>query len=454
MTRFTFPKDFTWGSASSSYQIEGAWNADGKGPSIWDTFTHQPGRIRNEENGDISIDHYHLWKQDIHLMADLGFKTYRFSTSWPRIFPEGTGKTNPKGVAFYDRLIDELLKRKIEPWLCLYHWDLPQALQDKGGWPSRSITGWFSEYAAFMAQKFGDRVKYWITHNEPAVTAAVGYLLGEHPPGIKDPLSAIKTLHHLLLSHGMAYQAIHSNSKKPVKVGIVLNVSPAYPATDSKKDLEAASRFDLLNNRSFLEPLLLGQSPVTEIKLVKTLLGSTLQPGDLDQINHLDFLGVNYYSRTVVKHDFKTPVLELAQVHPPGSEYSGMWEIFPEGLFELLTSIWKRYGASAPNDHPFPELYLTENGIPVPDGLDFDGRIRDERRIRYLHDHIFQLQRAIQAGVPVKGYFVWTLLDNFEWAYGYEMRYGLVHVDFKTQKRTVQESGYWFSRVMLNNALD
>lgn len=454
MTRVTFPKGFVWGSASSSYQIEGAWNEDDKGPSIWDTFTHQPGRIRNDENGDIAIDHYHLWKQDVRLMADLGFKTYRFSTSWPRIFPQGTGNANPKGVAFYDRLIDELLNRKLEPWLCLYHWDLPQALQDKGGWANRSITSWFADYAAFMAQKFGDRVKYWITHNEPAVTAAGGYLLGEHAPGIKDPLSAIKTLHYLLLSHGMAYQGIHANASNGVKVGIVLNLSPAYPATGSKKDVEAARRFDLLNNRSFLEPLLLGTSPMTEVKLVKALLGSTIQPGDAALIKNLDFLGVNYYNRTVVKHDMKTPILEFSQVHPPGAEYSGMWEIYPEGMFELLTSIWKRYGSTASPENPFPELYLTENGVPVPDGLDFDGRIRDERRIRYLHDHLFQVQRAIQAGVPVMGYFVWTLMDNFEWAHGYDMRFGLVHVDFKTQKRTVKDSGQWFSRVMQDNALD
>jgi beta-glucosidase len=453
-TDISFPKDFIWGTASSAYQIEGAWNEDGKGPSIWDSFTHTPGKIDNNENGDIAIDHYHRWKEDIRMMAELGLKTYRFSTSWTRIFPEGMGKVNLKGVDFYDRLIDELLRNKIEPYLCLYHWDLPQIMQDKGGWPTRKIAEYFADYAGFMSEKFSDRVRQWITHNEPFVTAGAGYFLGEHAPGIKEPISAIKAIHHLLLSHGLATQAIHSASKQPVKVGIVLNLSPIHPATSSKKDVEAARRFDMIQNRAFLDPLLLGTSPITEMKLINKLVGSIIKPGDLELINQLDFLGVNYYTRTVMKHDPKFPIFATSQIHPVGNEYSGMWEIYPEGLSELLINIWEKYNPRMNSTHCMPELLVTENGIPVPDGVDFDGKIRDERRIRYLENHIHQVHKAIQRGVPVKGYFVWSFMDNFEWVLGYEKRFGLVFVDFKTQKRTIKESGYWFAKVIENNGFN
>jgi beta-glucosidase len=453
-TELIFPKGFKWGTASSAYQIEGAWNEDGKGLSIWDIFTHTPGKIINNETGDVSIDHYHLWKKDIQLMAQLGLKTYRFSTSWPRIFPEGTGPVNKKGIAFYDRLIDELLKNGIEPFLCLYHWDLPNRLQEKGGWPERDISRYFGDYAGFMAEKFSDRVGYWITHNEPFVTAGAGYFIGEHAPGIKEPFSAIRAIHHLLLSHGMAVQAIRSASRKPVKVGIVLNLSPVYPASTSKIDIKAAERFDLIQNRSFLEPLLLGTYPIMENKILKSLVGSVIKPGDLELINELDLLGINYYTRTVARNDPKFPVLSVSQVHPAGNEYSGMWEIYPEGLSELLLDIWGRYGPSSLNHgKKMPEIMVTENGIPVPDGKDFDGKIRDERRIRYLENNIQQVHKAIQLGVPVKGYFVWSFMDNFEWALGYGQRFGIVHVDLKTQKRTIKESGHWFADVIKNNGI-
>lgn len=453
MVEYSFPPGFLWGTATSSYQIEGAWNEDGKGPSIWDSFSHLPGRIKRNANGDLSIDHYHLWKQDFNLLSELGFKAYRFSTSWSRVFPTGSGQPNPKGVAFYDRLIDDLLKRGIDPWLCLYHWDLPQVLQDQGGWPSRSVAGNFADYAGFMAGKFGDRVQYWITHNEPGVTAGAGYLLGEHAPGIKDPSQAIKTIHHLLLSHGLAIQSINASAPHPVKVGIVLNLTPSYPASSSEKDKIAAIRFDTLHNRSFLDPLLIGKSPLEEMKLSKLLLGSSIQPGDLKLINQLDFLGINYYSRAVIKHDRKIPFLEFSQDHPQGNEYSGMWEIFPEGFFDLMKRVWDKYFLSPAGQSNNPEIFITENGISVPDGFDLDGRIRDERRIRYLRDHLIQLHKALQGGIPIKGYFVWSLMDNFEWTHGYDMPYGLVHVDYQSQKRTIKESGHWFSEVIRNNGL-
>lgn len=450
-TDISFPKNFIWGTAASSYQIEGAWNEDGKGLSIWDTFSHTIGKIANNENGDVSIDHYHRWKEDIHLMSELGLKTYRFSTSWPRIFPDETGRVNLIGVAFYDRLIDELLRNQIEPYLCLYHWDLPQWLQDRGGWPVRETTGYFADYASFMADKFSDRVKNWITHNEPFVTAGAGYFVGEHAPGIKEPISALKAIHHLLLSHGLATQAIRAASRQSVKVGIVLNLSPVHPASSSKKDIAAAKRFDIIQNRAFLDPLLLGTSPIQELKLLSALVGSVIKPGDLKLINELDFLGVNYYTRTVIRDDPKFPVFSASQIHPKGNEFSGMWEIYPEGLSELLLHIWEKYGPPSNPQRKMPEIMVTENGIPVPDGIDFDGRVRDERRIRYLENHILQVHKAIQMGVPVKGYFVWSFMDNFEWALGYGQRFGIVYVDFKTQERTIKDSGHWFADIIRNN---
>ena len=442
-----FPKKFVWGAATSAYQIEGAWNEDGKGRSIWDTFSHTPGKVLNNENGDIANDHYHRFKDDIRLMSDLGLTAYRFSTAWTRILPEGTGRVNKKGLDFYDRLVDELLKRRIEPYICLFHWDLPQVLQDKGGWQNRDTAYAFAEYAGLVSGRLTDRVKFWFTHNEPWVAAVLGYFRGEHAPGIKNPAAGIEALHHMLLSHGLAVDAIRAEAKKPVKIGITLNLNPIYPATGSKKDHDAAIRMDTILNRTVLDPLLKGTTPILEIPIGKMLSKSLIQAGDLEKIRHLDILGVNYYCRTVVKYDVKVPILAASQVYPEGNEYSGMWEIYPEGIYEILMRIWRDYNPSC-------DVMVTENGIPVPDGLDFDGRIRDERRIRYLHDHLAQVQRAIQDGVPVKGYFHWSLMDNFEWALGYSPRFGLVYVDYKTQKRTIKDSGRWFRQVIKKNRLE
>jgi beta-glucosidase len=446
MNTLTFPKDFIWGVATSAYQIEGAWNEDGRGASIWDTFSHTPGKVRNNENGDVAADHYHCWKEDIALMSELGIKAYRFSTAWPRILPDGTGKVNKKGLDFYDRLVDELLKRKIEPYVCLFHWDLPQTLQDKGGWPNRDTTGHFAEYARVVADRLGDRVNVWFTHNEPWVAAFVGHFLGEHAPGKNDIGAAVKSLHHLLLSHGLAADVIRSTVKHPVKIGITLNLNPVHPATDSKKDAEAAERVDMFMNRMVLDPLLKGTSPIQESTIAKALTARVIQDGDLEKIRQLDLLGVNYYSRAVMKHSSKIPVVNVEQVQPEGSEYSGMWEIYPEGMYETLKQVWAY--------QPTCELMVTENGIPVPDGVDFDGRVRDERRIRYLRNHIAQVHRAIQDGIPVKGYFHWSLMDNFEWNLGYGQRFGLVYVNFKTQKRTIKDSGRWFAKVIQENGFE
>ncbi len=446
MKTLSFPKDFTWGVATSAYQIEGAWDEDGRKPSIWDTFSHTPGRIANNENGDVASDHYHRWKEDIALMSELGIPAYRFSTAWPRILPDGTGNVNKKGLDFYDRIVDELLKRGIEPYVCLFHWDLPQVLQDRGGWSNRETAAHFAEYARVVAGRLGDRVKVWFTHNEPWVAAFAGHFFGEHAPGSKDMVTAVKSLHHLLLSHGLAVEAIRAEAKQPTRIGITLNLNPIHPASNSKKDRAAAERVDMFINRIVLDPLLKGTTPIQESSIAKLLTGKLIQDGDLERIRQLDILGVNYYSRTVIKHDPKFPIVNVAQVHPEGNEYSGMWEIYPEGMYEILKRVW--------DYQPACELMVTENGIPVPDGVDFDGRIRDERRIRYLQNHIAQIHRAIQDGIPVKAYFHWSMMDNFEWALGYGPRFGLVHVDFKTQKRIIKDSGRWFAQVIHKNGLE
>ncbi|HUI90045.1 MAG TPA: GH1 family beta-glucosidase [Anaerolineales bacterium] len=446
MTQLKFPKNFVWGAATSAYQIEGAWNADGKGVSIWDTFSHKPGKVANNENGDVAVDHYRRYKDDVKLMAELGLRAYRFSIAWTRILPDGTGRVNGKGLAFYDRLVDELLKHSIEPYACLFHYDLPQALQDKGGWPNRETAFAFAEYAGIVSEHLTDRVKVIFTHNEPWVTAILGYFLGDHAPGFKDPPAGIKALHHLMLSHGLAYEAIQASAKQPVQIGITLNLNPMHPASESRKDHDAAQRVDALVNRSVLDPLLKGTSPIQESAWLKFLSGSPIKAGDLEKIKHIDVLGVNYYSRSVLKHDARFPLVSAAQTYPEGNEYSAMWEIYPAGMYEILMRIWKDY-------RPACELMVTENGVPVPDGLDFDGHVRDERRIRYLQNHIAQVHRAIQDGVPIKGFFHWSLMDNFEWALGYGPRFGLVYVDYKTLKRTVKDSGRWFSRVIQDNGI-
>ncbi len=439
-----FPQGFVWGAASSSYQIEGAWNEDGRGLSIWDTFCRQPGRVWHGDSGDIAVDHYHRYADDVQIMADLGLKAYRFSVAWPRILPEGTGRVNPKGLDFYDRLVDALLARGIEPYLTLYHWDLPQALQERGGWPNRDTAQHFADYARIVARHLGDRVSHWITHNEPFVAAVVGHLLGEHAPGLQDPTAAFAAGHHLLLSHGYACEVLRQELDHPT-IGIALNLSPVYPASDSEQDRAAAARYDLVLNRIFLEPILLGRYPAEAQELVGAFFPK-IESDDLQRMSvPLDFVGVNYYSRVVVCHDPGTLIIAAAQVHPEGRDYSGMWEIYPEGIYDLLMRIQRDYQPR--------NLMVTENGICVPDGLDFDGRVRDLRRIQYLRDHLTQVHRAIQDGVPVRGYFVWSLTDNFEWAYGFNKRFGIVYVDLETQKRTLKDSGRWFAQAIAENAV-
>ena len=446
MTFLHFPKNFVWGAITSAYQIEGAWDEDGKGPSIWDTFVHQPGRIERGETADVGVDHYHRYPEDIATMQEIGLNAYCFSFAWPRILPEGTGKVNPAGLDFYDRLVDGLLEKNITPYAMLYHWDLPQALQDQGGWAERTTAEAFGEYGRVVARHFADRIPFWVTHNEPMVSALAGHFLGEHAPGIQDPFIALQALHHILLSHGLAVQAMRAELPAAAQIGVILNITPTYPATDIEPDRQAARRYDGIANRLFLDPILRGEYPQDMVELFGPMFPH-IPAGDLQIISApLDFVGLNYYMRAVMKDDPEVMLLQASQVYPPGSEYSQMWEIYPPGMYDMLTRIQADY-------HP-RQVYVTENGVCVPDGVDFDGRVRDERRIRYLRLHLAQVQRAIEAGVPLKGYFHWTLMDNFEWVFGYRMRFGLVYVDLATQKRTIKDSGRWYAQVIRANGLD
>jgi beta-glucosidase len=379
-------------------------------------------------------------------MHALGLPAYCFSISWPRVLPEGTGKPNPAGLDFYDRLVDGLLEGEITPYVMLYHWDLPQALQDRGGWGERFIVDAYSEYARLVARRLGDRIPFWVTHNEPMVVSLAGNFLGEHAPGNQDPFLALRVAHHLLVSHGGAVQSLRAELPKTAQVGIILNITPIYPATDGEEDRQAARRYDGVVNRLFLDPLFKGAYPADIVELFGPMFPE-VQPGDLETIAApLDFIGLNYYMRTVMRHDPDDLLLKASQVYPPESEYSQMWEIYPPGMYDMLTRIQADYAPKA--------VYITENGICVPDGVDFDGRVRDERRIRYLKTHLAQARRALADGVPLKGYFHWTLMDNFEWAFGYRMRFGLVYVDFDTQKRIIKDSGRWYAEVIRRNGFD
>jgi beta-glucosidase len=448
-TWLQFPPDFLWGAATAAYQIEGAPDADGKGPSIWDTFCALPGRIQNGDSGAVALDHYHRWPADLDLLRALRLPVYRFSVSWPRVFPQGDGPLNPRGLDFYDALVDGLLERGISPCLTLYHWDLPQALQDRGGWLAPATAAAFGEYAAALARRLGDRVPRWITLNEPLVSAMQGHYFGRHAPGMASPLAAFSAAQNLLLAHGQAAAALRAELPAAAEVGITLNLNPIHPASPAEADCAAAARLDLAFNHLFLDPLLTGGFS----EGLQTLFGPLLPTWDAPTWDSvaapLDFLGINYYSRTVVRHAGDVPLLEVAEVFPPGREYSGMWEIYPEGLFELLRDVWQTYAPAG----RLRQILITENGVPVPDGLDFDGRVRDERRIRYLHAHLCQVHRAIATGVPVRGYFAWSLFDNFEWSYGYTQRFGLVYIDYATLARTPKDSALWFSEIVRQNRI-
>ncbi len=440
-----FPSEFLWGAATSSYQIEGAWNEDAKSESNWDRFSHTPGHIQDNSSGDVADDHYHRWREDVALMAQLGLKAYRFSIAWPRVLPAGWGKVNPNGLGFYGHLVDELLAHGIQPFVTLYHWDHPQALEDRGGWTARSMAEAFAEYTEAVVRRLGDRVKLWTTLNEPWVSAFLGYEQGVHAPGHHDRDEALVASHHLLLAHGWAVPIIRRDSPG-AQVGIVLNLSPMVPASSSQADEQAAELADAGLNRMFADPLS-GRGYPDELQERRPLPAGLVQPGDMQVIQApLDFLGVNYYTRNVVRSrelpDERNRPLEVF----PREERTQMgWEVYPEGLYDLLTRL-KR-------DYEFPAYYVAENGAAFADRVAADGSVDDPRRLAYLKAHLEQAARAIAAGVPLRGYFVWSLLDNFEWAQGYTKRFGIVYVDYATQQRIPKSSARWFQSVIAENAI-
>ena len=432
-----FPKDFVWGVATSSFQIEGATNIDGRGPSIWDTFCAKLGTIADSTDGSRACEHYQRWQSDLDLIAKLGVNTYRFSVAWPRVQPLGSGAWNSQGLDFYERLVDGMLERGLAPYLTLNHWDLPQALQDQGGWANRDICHRFVEYALGMHQRLGDRVASIATHNEPWVMAILGYETGIFAPGIKERGIAMQAAHHLLLSHGMAVRALREAGCK-AELGIVLNLSPIHAATDSAEDVAKARLDDGRLVRWFMDPLYKASYPQD----ILDHLGADAPPvqeGDMDIIaTPIDFMGINYYSRTVVRAEGSY------DVHSSGLEVTEMdWEVYPQGLTELLVRLHQ--------DYPVPSILITENGGAFKDPL-INGQVHDADRVRYLQTHIEAVHHAVQQGVPMKGYMVWSLMDNFEWASGYAKRFGIVYVDYETQQRTLKDSAKWYRDFLAGQA--
>jgi beta-glucosidase len=436
MSDARFPEGFVWGAATAAYQVEGAVDADGRGPSIWDTFCRVPGAIAGGDTGDVACDHYHRYADDLGVLAELGLGAYRFSIAWPRVQPDGSGAINQKGLDHYRRVVDECLARNVVPYVTLYHWDLPQALQDKGGWPARDTAYRFADYAAVMHDTLGDVVKQWITLNEPKVSSHAGYGSGIHAPGIKDPVLRDRAVHHLMLAHGLGLEVLRGGRHAAgQQVGITLDVSPVAPATDSPADIEAARRSDVDSHVLFLDPILRGTYPIPL---------DAVQDGDLALIAApIDFLGINYYRRILVQEG---PSGEPMTVLPEGVPVTSVnWPVQPDGLREVLVDLKSAYD--------LPPVYITENGAAYDDVPTADGTVDDPERVDYLRDHLAALRNAIAAGVDVRGYFVWTLLDNFEWAEGYAKRFGIVHVDFKTQARTPKASAGWLGQVARANAL-
>jgi beta-glucosidase len=452
-----FPEGFLWGTATASYQVEGAVEEDGRGPSIWDTFSHTPGKVRHGDTGDIACDHYHRLEEDLDLMTQIGIKAYRFSVAWPRIQPEGSGPANRKGLDHYRRLVDGLRSRSIEPMLTLYHWDLPQALEDLGGWRSRETSERFAEYAGLVYEALSDSVRLWITLNEPWVSAWMGHGTGVHAPGIKDVSKALAATHHLLLGHGLTLENLRSLARENNQVGITLNLSAIRPATEDAADVEAARRVDGNANRLYLDPIFRGSYPEDMLEHYRSESDfAFVGEGDLEKISQpLDFLGVNYYFRNTVvdgrrESDLTTAMrfadLDAATVLPQGARTTAMgWPVEPDGFTELLLRLHREYTRLP--------IYITENGAAFYDYVDPEGGVDDEERIAFLDTHFRAAHAAIEQGVDLRGYMVWSLLDNFEWAEGYSKRFGIVFVDYGTQRRIPKMSARWYREVIERNGL-
>ncbi len=455
----TFPSGFLWGTATASYQIEGGVDEGGRGESIWDRFAHTPGRILNGDTGDVAADHYHRYREDVALMRELGLNAYRFSLAWPRLQPDGAGPLSIDGLGFYERLVDELLGAGIRPWVTLYHWDLPQALEEAGGWPVRDTALRFADYAVAVHERLADRVDDWTTLNEPWCSAFLGYASGHHAPGRAEPAASVAAAHHLLLGHGTAVAAMRE-ARPEQHYGITLNLYPVTSVSDDADDADAARRVDGLSNRLFLDPVLRGQYPDDVRGDLEPIAGSAfIADGDSAAIaSAIDFLGVNYYSRHVVRAARAGDASGGARREPAwvgasdvekldtGKPKTRMgWEIDPTGLYDVLRRVTDEYDA--------PPLYVTENGAAFVDEVTSDGEVHDTDRTAYLDAHFRAARMAIDDGVDLRGYFVWTLIDNFEWSWGFDRRFGVVHVDFATQQRTIKDSGRWLAGVAAANGL-
>ncbi len=448
-----FPKGFLWGTATASYQIEGAWTEDGKGESIWDRFTHTPGTIKNGDTGDIACDSYHRWREDIALMKAMNLNSYRFSIAWPRIQATGTGPANPKGIDSYSRIVDALLEARIRPMVTLYHWDLPQALQDSGGWTNREMVGRFSDYVQLVGKALGDRVSDWMLFNEPAAFTDLGYLDGTHAPGHKSILEFLRATHVVNLAQGESFRALRS-VRPTARVGTALSMSPCEPATNSEADQLAATRAHAITNIWFLEPALRGRYPEALTFLPETAM--RIKSGDMEKVRApLDFVGINLYYRTMASspgtvervghaQNWLFPVKMEGGQQGPKTDIG--WEVWPKALYDMVMRITRDYNR--------PVLEITESGCAYNDEPDSGGAIPDLRRIAYHREYLGALAKSIADGADVRSYHAWSLMDNFEWAEGYSQRFGLAYIDFKTQKRTIKESGRWYAQVAAGNKID
>ncbi|MFF7362344.1 GH1 family beta-glucosidase [Streptomyces sp. NPDC008125] len=462
-----FPPGFVWGAATAAYQVEGAASEDGRTPSIWDTFSHTPGKVHNGDTGDIAGDHYHRYRDDVALMKELGLGAYRFSISWSRVQPTGRGPAVERGLDFYRKLVDELLEAGIQPVATLYHWDLPQELEDAGGWPERATAERFADYAAIMAGALGDRVGTWTTLNEPWCSAYLGYASGVHAPGRTDPGASLQAAHHLNLAHGRAIEALRASIPASAQTSVTLNLHQVRPLSDAPGDVDAARRIDAVGNRVFTGPILHGAYPEDLIADTKHLVdwSKLVHDGDLATISRpIDVLGINYYAPTLVTDPSGGGAESNSHAHGdsahspwPGSEHVAFhkaegkpvtamdWSVDPDGLHALLVDTAREF--------PDVALMVTENGAAFDDYVSPEGRVEDPERIAYLHGHIDAVRRAIADGADVRGYFLWSLMDNFEWAYGYSKRFGMVYVDYATQTRTPKASAHWYSDVIRRHGL-
>jgi beta-glucosidase len=447
----SFPKDFIWGAAAASYQIEGAAFEYGRGVSVWDTFSHTEGKVKNNDTGDIACDHYHRFREDIALMKDMGLKVYRFSISWSRILPEGTGKVNVEGIKFYSDLVDELIKVGIEPYVTLFHWDLPQEIYNRGGWRNREIVDWFADYTRIVIDALSDRVSNWMTLNEPLCHILLGHYLGEHAPGEKNSAKeTFRLMHNMNLAHGRAVQIIRKYSKKPSIVGVVPNPFPGVPATTSEKDIEAARTFTIsstsrgiFSNGWWLDPLLLGEYPKEGIEAMgNDFPADMIKDGDMELINQkLDFLGINLYQGVIIEHDDD----HRYRICPHKAGYaqnSLTWAVVPEILYYMPKFLYEKYKLP---------IIIAENGLTLPDWVSLDGKVHDPNRIDYMHRYLKELKRASEDGIDIRGYLSWSLMDNFEWGEGYNERFGLIYVDFETLERTPKDSYYWYRDLIACN---